>query len=95
MVTVAKRKRDSSAFGLRLRALRESAGLTQAALGELAEMKDTAIARLEAGNREPNWITVLSLASALGVTPDAFLGDDDQAEEPPEPEPPPRRTGKK
>jgi hypothetical protein len=36
-----------------------------------------------------------ALVRLLAVTPDAFLGVDPDAEEPPEPDPRPRRTGKK
>jgi len=79
MILVAKDEEVAKAFGRRLRALREEKGLTQAALGGAAGgMKDSAIARLEAGKRTPAWDTVLLLAEALGVTPDAFLEDPEE-----------------
>jgi transcriptional regulator with XRE-family HTH domain len=36
-------------------------------------MTKAGIADLEQGRRKPSWETVLALAKALGVTPDAFL----------------------
>ena len=81
MLLVAKKpKKEPSGFGARLRALRERAGFTQASLGEASGMAYQAIARLERGATEPTWPTVLKLADALGVTPDAFLagGDPDE-----------------
>lgn len=67
----------ATAFGGKLRALREVAGLTQAELGEQSEMDSNAIARIERGEREPTWRTVLKLAKALGVKPDAFTTDEE------------------
>lgn len=72
MVTVAKRY-ETTAFGSRLRAIRTAAGMTLAELADKAGLEANALARLERGEREPMWPTVLKLAEALGVTPDAFL----------------------
>jgi len=79
MVIVARQKRKPTAFGLRLRALREAAGLTQLQLGERAEPKLSyqTIARYERGAVEPTWPTVVAIAEALSVTPDAFLDPPD------------------
>lgn len=60
------------AFGARLRALRDAAELTQAALAEKAGIQVNSIARLERGAYQPTWITVLKLAEALGVEPNDF-----------------------
>ncbi len=73
MALVAKQRRSETAFGRRLRALREEQGLTQSALGEAVGMLQSAVARLEAGEREPGWPTVLKLAEALGVEPNDFV----------------------
>jgi transcriptional regulator with XRE-family HTH domain len=59
-------------FGPRLRELREQAGLTLAKLSEMAGMHLQSLAKLESGQREPNWTTVLALGKALGVTCEAF-----------------------
>jgi transcriptional regulator with XRE-family HTH domain len=59
-------------FGARLRELREQAGFTQQALGERAGLTRDGVAQLESGRRKPSWETAYSLASALGVSCDAF-----------------------
>ena len=63
---------DVSRFGLRLKELRELAGLTQPQLAEKAGMSKGGVADLEQGRREPSWATVLTLAEALGVNCLAF-----------------------
>lgn len=54
-------------FAARLKALRESRGLTQAALSEASGVSQANICRVEAGEREPGWSVVTRLADALGV----------------------------
>jgi len=63
---------EASWFGVRLRELRTLAGLTQAALATLTGLNKFTIAQLEQGRSKPYWETVLTLAKALGVTPNAF-----------------------
>jgi transcriptional regulator with XRE-family HTH domain len=63
---------DATWFPGRLRELREAAGLTQGQLAERAGVKRDAVARWEAGKREPGWSNVLGLAEALGVDCTAF-----------------------
>jgi transcriptional regulator with XRE-family HTH domain len=63
---------EAARFGHRLRKLREQAGLTQGGLAERSGMHRQGIAKLEGGEREPSWGTVLALAGALGVTCEAF-----------------------
>jgi transcriptional regulator with XRE-family HTH domain len=60
-------------FGPRLRELREAAGLTQGQLAERAALHPQAIVKLERGEREPAWATVLLLVKALGVSCEAFM----------------------
>lgn len=72
MVLVAKRKRVPSAFGQRLRELREEAGITLAELGQRAGMHFTAVSRIERGVVEPNWPTVVKLAAALDADLNKF-----------------------
>src|SRR5690606_7169086 len=58
-------------FGIRLRHLRERAGLSQEELAERAELSATAISVLERGERKrPYPRTVRSLAAALGLSDD-------------------------
>jgi transcriptional regulator with XRE-family HTH domain len=59
-------------FGGRLRELREEAGLTRAALADLAGFSMRGIEQWERGEREPSWGNVLALAEALGVDCLAF-----------------------
>ena len=41
-------------------------------LATLATLQANALARIERGEREPMWSTVLKLAAALGVEPNDF-----------------------
>jgi transcriptional regulator with XRE-family HTH domain len=66
-------------FPGRLRELREGAGLTQAQLAEKVGVGRDAVARWEAGVREPGWSYVLALAEALGVDCTAFTVKPDDA----------------
>jgi transcriptional regulator with XRE-family HTH domain len=63
---------ESNAFGLRLKELRNAAGLTQVGLSEKSGLGKSTITDLEQGLYMPTWPTVLSLAAALGVTCEAF-----------------------
>jgi transcriptional regulator with XRE-family HTH domain len=65
-------KQSVIAFGVRLRELREAAGLTQAQLAERAGLHPQGVVKLERGEREPAWSTLLALADALGVSVSAF-----------------------
>src|SRR5262245_30450600 len=96
-------------FAERLRALRAAAGLTLAGLAGAAGMHLQAVAKLERGEREPQWSTVLRLARALSVPVTAFLADGEAppadgeqsrrrgrpAKAPTEPAPPASRPRKK
>jgi transcriptional regulator with XRE-family HTH domain len=60
-----------------LRQLRESAGLSQAQLAEVAGLHRFGVAKIERGERTPGWDTVLALCKALGVPCTAFEAEDD------------------
>lgn len=62
----------SATFGARLRELRVAAGLTQPELGSKAGVEKGTISRIERGERSPTWETVIALATALGVSCEAF-----------------------
>jgi transcriptional regulator with XRE-family HTH domain len=49
-------------------AARKRRGWTQAEVAEAAGMKQSAVARLESGDRDPQMSTVLAVAQALGVS---------------------------
>lgn len=59
-------------FGDRLRELREAAGVSQYALAKRSKVTAQAISRIEKGDREPNWLTVILLARALGLAVNEF-----------------------
>lgn len=56
-------------FGLRVRALRLEAGLSQEQLAEHAGLHRTYVSSLERGQRNVGLDNILKLASALGVAP--------------------------
>jgi transcriptional regulator with XRE-family HTH domain len=60
-------------FGPRLRELREAAGLTQVQLAERAGLHPQGVVKLERGEREPAWSTVVALCAALDVSCERFL----------------------
>ena len=57
-----------SAFGRRVRALREERALSQERLAELADMHRTYLSSLERGQRNVGLDNILALARALGVS---------------------------
>ena len=70
--SVMAKKKDTG-FAVRLRELREAAGLTQSQLADRAGMHLHGITKLEQGDRAPAWATVLALAEALEVGCEAFV----------------------
>lgn len=66
-------------FGERLKQLREAAGLSQPELAAKAGMHKFGIAKLERGDREPSWSSVVALTKALGVDCREFLPADGEA----------------
>jgi transcriptional regulator with XRE-family HTH domain len=69
------RKQASSAFGKRLRELRDRQKLSQDALAHATDIHSTAIGRMERGAREPRLTTILRLADGLEVQPGELLND--------------------
>ena len=63
---------NADRFAVRLKELREGAGLTQQNLADDAGLKLGGIRDLEQGRRKPAWETVLALCKALGVDCTAF-----------------------
>ena len=62
-------------LGERIRRLREDRGLTQQRLADLADLAQSAIARIEAGNREPLITSIQRIARALGVSVNDIVVD--------------------
>lgn len=69
-------------FPGRLRELRIEASMTQDELASRVGVKREAIARWEAGKREPSWGNVLALCAALGVDCTAFTVEPQDAPAP-------------
>lgn len=73
----AKGETPRAIFAANVARIRERRGLTQEQLGWAAGIHQTAIARIEKGERKPNLDTVFKLASGLEVPPaDLFVGID-------------------
>jgi DNA-binding XRE family transcriptional regulator len=66
-------------FGVRLKQLREAAGISQQELATRAECSLFTISKIERGTQEPAWPLALALARALAVSVAAF---DDQGAAP-------------
>lgn len=63
-------------FGEHLRALRKARGLSQAQLGERADLNDKYLGELERGKGNPSLEVLQNLAKALGVDVATVVGDD-------------------
>lgn len=60
-------------FGMRVRELRTSAGISQERLAELAGIHRTYVSDLERGGRNVSLDNILAIAAALGVTASELL----------------------
>jgi XRE family transcriptional regulator, regulator of sulfur utilization len=63
----------ASAFGRRLRELREREGLTQDQLAKHSGLQASVVGRLDRGEHEPRLSSVLAVARGLGVSPGELL----------------------
>ena len=66
-------KETLKSFGEHLRKIRESKGISQENLGELADIDRTYISSVERGKRNVSIINICKLAKALKITPSALL----------------------
>jgi transcriptional regulator with XRE-family HTH domain len=66
-------------FAIRLKELREKAGLTQAALAQATGLSLGVIRDYEQGRKEPALRSAFKLAEALGVSVEEFRADDQPA----------------
>jgi transcriptional regulator with XRE-family HTH domain len=62
----------ATTIGAALRAARERTGLTQDQLSTRTGMSPQVLSRLERGDTDPRWSTVVRIANALGVSLDAL-----------------------
>jgi transcriptional regulator with XRE-family HTH domain len=68
--------KPGKAISVRLKSLRESAGLSQQEVAMRADLSLSLVAKLEQGKKgDPRASTLLALAKALGVKPGAILED--------------------
>ena len=79
-------------FPERLRALRDSAGLSEAKLAEASGVSFAAVHEYGTGRRKPSFAAVVKIARALGVSCEAFADCEDVIGE--EPAAPARKGGK-
>ena len=63
-------------FGEHLRALRKARGLSQAQLGELANLNDKYLGEVERGEGNPSLDVLQRLARALDIDIAVLIGDD-------------------
>jgi transcriptional regulator with XRE-family HTH domain len=66
MSSESKQTPETIAMGLKIKYLREAAGLTQRELAERLDAQQPAIARLENGHVKPDVATLERIATALG-----------------------------
>lgn len=71
-----------------VRAARDRAGLSQAALAERCGVSTETISRVERGRFEPAMTTVVAIASALGVSIDGLVGSGQPDQRPQAPKSP-------
>lgn len=64
---------DYSLIGKRIRKYREAKGMTQVALAEASGLSDRAISSIELARKRVQLDSLLRIASALSVNPDAIL----------------------
>jgi transcriptional regulator with XRE-family HTH domain len=73
----ARSDTPAAAFAANVERLREARGLTQEQLGWSCGLHQTAIARIESGERRPTLPTIFKLAAGLEVPPaELFAGID-------------------
>ncbi len=67
---------DMKQFGERLRVLRKHRGLSQAELGERADMNDKYLGEIERGDGNPSLEVLHKLAKALDIDITSLVGDE-------------------
>ena len=67
---------DMKQFGDHLRALRKARGLSQADLGESANLNDKYLGELERGEGNPSLEVLMKLAKALDIDLATLVGDE-------------------
>ena len=73
----ASARSPAAQFAANVERLREARGLTQEKLGWAAGIHQTAIARIESGERKPTLSTIFKLAHGLEVRPAELFAEID------------------
>ena len=81
MPTTSTPTKLSRSFGQVLREARNTAGITQEALGARANVHRTYIGDLESGRKSPTLDVIVALARALGLTGQELMGAVEKREE--------------
>lgn len=63
-------------FGEKLRVLRQQRRLTMKQLGEILEVSDSYVSKMETGDKIPNVAMVLKIAQIFDVSTDALIKDE-------------------
>jgi transcriptional regulator with XRE-family HTH domain len=63
-------------FGEKLKVLRQQRGFTMRQLGELLEVSDSYVNKLETGDKIPNVAMVLKISYLFGVSADVLIKDE-------------------
>lgn len=61
-------------IGLRLRTIRESAGVSQTEIGELLKVEQASVSRIEGGHQNLTAYELSQLVRFFGITYEEFLG---------------------
>ena len=73
MARAKKKDPELVAFGARVRALREDAGLSQEALAHAADVHWTYVGQIERGERNLTYKSILKLARGLDISAGALM----------------------
>lgn len=68
-------------FGEKLKVLRQRHGLTMKQLGELLEVSDSYVSKMETGDKIPNVAMVLRVSKIFEVTTDVLIKDELELED--------------
>ena len=68
-------------FGEKLKALRQQRGLTMRQLGELLDVSDSYVSKMETGDKIPNVAMVLRVSQIFSVTTDLLIKDELELED--------------
>ena len=71
-------KNEEKTLGMKIRQLRELAGITQEELAKRANVNRVTLSRIEGGRTEPRANSIIRIAKALGISPSGFWEGENQ-----------------